>query len=177
MIYISKIDFKDVTILYNEENVNRKVCKKKNRLMNLWCTISAIILFVLVVLGAFITYDKMPEILSILIMLILFGASGFGLVSMGCWLVYHNTIKAFSFVEWLFRMKDVYAGWYNDKILLRVKHSNGIDDYNLQGFVRSIKNELEITDKSDKSKPIHIYIDVTNDDKTNVVIENVKKQT
>lgn len=90
-------------------------------------------------------------------------------------LIYRNTIKAFSFVEWLFRMKEVYAGWYNNKILVRVQHSNGIDDYSLQGFVRSIKNELVITDKSDKSKPIHIYIDVTNADKTDILIENVDK--
>lgn len=163
----------NVTILYDEEKVNKKLCKKKNILMNLWCAISAVIIFILVILGAFITYDKMPEILSILIMLVLFVALEFGLTSLGYWLVYHKTIKAFSFIGWLFRMKNVYAGWYNDKILLRVKHSNGIDDYSLQGFVRSIKNALEITDKSDRSKPIHIYIDVTNDDKTNVVIENI----
>lgn len=131
-------------------------------------------MFVLVVLGAFITYERMPEILSILIMLVLFGVSGFGLASLGYWLIYHKTIKAFSFIEWLFRMKNVYAGWYNDKILIRVKHSNGTDDYSLQGFVRSIKNALEITDKSDRSKPIHIYVDVTNDDKTNILIENIQ---
>lgn len=141
--------------------------------MNLWCAISVVIMFILVILGAFITYDKMPEILSILIMLVLFVALGFGLTLLGYWLVYHKTIKAFSFIEWLFRMKNVYAGWYNDKILLRVKHLNGIDDYSLQGFVMSIKNVTEITDKSDRRKPIHIYIDVTNDDKTNIVIENI----
>lgn len=141
--------------------------------MNLWCAISAVIMFILVILGAFITYDKMPEILSVLIMLVLFVSLGFGLVSLGYWLVYHKTIKAFSFIEWLFRMKNVYAGWYNDKILLRVKHSNGIDDYSLQGFVRNIKNVLEITDQSDRSKPIHIYIDVTNDNKTDITIENI----
>lgn len=141
--------------------------------MNLWCVLSAFTMFVLVVLGAFITYERMPEILSILIMLVLFGVSGFGLASLGYWLIYRKTIKAFSFIEWLFRMKNVYAGWYNDKILIRVKHSNGTDDYNLQGFVRSIKNELEITDKSNRGEPIHIYIDVTNDNKTEVLIENI----
>lgn len=174
MVYISKIEFKDVTILYDEEKVNKKMCKRKNRLINLWCVISAIIMFALVILGAFITYDKIPEILSILMMLILFVLSGFGLASLGYWLVYHKTIEAFLFVEWLFRMKDVYAGWYNDKILLRVKHSNGIDDYSLQGFLRSIKNELEITDKSNRNKPIHIYIDITKNENTDILIKNAK---
>lgn len=93
---------------------------------------------------------------------------------MGYWFVYHKNIKAFLFIEWMFRIKNIYAGWYNNKILLRVKYSNGIDDYSLQGFVRSIKNELEITDKSDRSKPIHIYIDITNDKKTNIKIENIE---
>lgn len=121
-------------------------------------------------------YD-ISMVLAVVTSLIGFLVIGISFVYLGFWLIYHKTIKAFSFVEWLFKMKNVYAGWYNDKILLRVKHSNGIDDYSLQSFVRSIKNELEITDKSDRSKPIHIYIDVTSDDKTRVVIENVENQT
>lgn len=174
MIQISKIEFENVTILYNERKVNKKLCKKKNILMNLWSAISAVTIFILVILGAFITYDKMPEILSILIILVLFGVSGVALPSLGYWIIYHKTIKAFSFVEWMFRIKNVYAGWYNDNILLRVKHSNGIDDYSLQSFVRSINNALEITDKSDRSKPIHIFIDVTKNEKADVLIENVE---
>lgn len=178
MVIISKIEFDNVTILYDEEKVNKKICKRKNRLMNLWCVISAFIIsfiiFMLIILCSLITYNKMSEILSILLILILFGVLELGLLSMGYWFVYHKNIKAFLFIEWMFRIKNIYAGWYNNKILLRVKYSNGIDDYSLQGFVRSIKNELEITDKSDRSKPIHIYIDITNDKKTNIKIENIE---
>jgi hypothetical protein len=67
---------------------------------------------------------------------------------------------------------NVYAGWDDDKILLRVNHQNQINSYNLHSFVGSINNDLEITDMSDKNKPIHISIDVIDDDKTYIVIEN-----
>lgn len=174
MIQISEIEFENVTILYDEEKVNKKLCKKKNRLMNLWCAISAVTIFTLVIMGVFITYDKLSEILSILIILVLFIVSEFGLVSLGHYLIYHKTIKAFSFIEWLLRMKNIYAGWHNNKILLRIEHQNGISDYSLQGFMKSIKNELKITDKSDRRKPIHIYIDVTQNAKTDVLIQNVE---
>lgn len=97
--------------------------------MNLWCFLSALVIFILFIVGAFITYGKVPEILLFPILLISFIALGFGSVSFGLWLIYRNTIKAFSFVEWLFRMKEVYAGWYNNKILVRVQHSNGIGSY------------------------------------------------
>lgn len=137
---------------------------------------TALMIFAFMCVCVAFLYD-ISMVLAVVTSLIGFLVIGISFVYLGYWLIYHKTIKAFSFVEWMFRMKNVYAGWYNDKILLRVKHSNGIDDYSLQGFVRSIKNELEITDKSDRSKPIHIYVDITNDDKTNVVIENVEKQT
>lgn len=173
MVCINRIEFKNVTIIYDEGKINKKLCKKKNVLMNLWCLLSSLMMFILLIAGSLIIYNNMPEILSILILLVFFLVFGFVLVSFGYWLIYRNTIKAYAFVEWLFRMKEVYAGWYNGKILLRVKHSNGVDDYSLQGFVRSIKNELEITDKSDRSKPIHIFVDVTHEEKTNILIENV----
>ena len=144
--------------------------------MNLWSFMTALFAFILIFTTSYFICD-ISIILTVITEMIIFLLFVFGFGTLGYWLIYHKTIKAFSFIDWLFRMKNVYAGWYNDKILLRVKHSNGIDDYSLQGFVRSIKNELEITDKSDRSKPIHIYVDITNDDKTNVVIENVENQT
>lgn len=171
---MNKLDFKNITIIYNEEDVNRKVCKRKERQMNLWCVITAILTFVMLfVLLGFTT--KLPEALSIIIGLIFMLIWMFGSVFLGYWVVYRNTIKAFLFIEWLFKMKEVYAGWYNDKILLRVQHSNGIDDYSLQGFVRTIKNELVIIDKSDRRKPIHIFVDITSNEKTEITIENVEE--
>lgn len=171
---MNKLEFKNVTVLYDEEKVNKKICKSKNRWMNLWSVITALLIFAIMFVSVFIT-QNLPEALSILISLILMIGLMVGSIFLGYWVVYRNTIKAFSFMEWLFRMKEVYAGWYNDKILLRVQHSNGIDDYSLQGFVRTIKNELVITDKSDKSKPIHIFIDITRDEKTEITIENTEE--
>lgn len=171
---MNKLEFKNITIIYNEEDVNKKVCKRKERQMNLWCVITAILTFaMLFVLLGFTT--NLPEALSIIIDLIFMLIWMFGSVFLGYWVVYSNTIKAFSFMEWLFRMKEVSAGWYNDKILLRVQHSNGIDDYSLQGFVRTIKNELVITDKSDRTKSIHIFVDITSNEKTEITIKNVEE--
>ena len=172
---MNKLEFKNITVIYNEEDVNKKICKRKERQMNLWCVMTAILTFVMlfVLLGFTVTIN-LPEAFFYIIGLIFMLTWMFGSVFLGYWVVYRNTIKAFSFMEWLFRMKEVHAGWYNDKILIRVQHSNGIDDYSLQGFVRTIKNELTITDKSDRSKPIHIFMDITSDEKTEITIENVE---
>lgn len=170
---MNKIQFENVTILYDEEKVNKKLCKNKNRLMNLWSFITALLILAFMFVCVMFLYG-ISTVLAVATSLIVFLVIGIGFTYLGYWLIYHKTIKAFSFIEWLFRVKNVYAGWYNDNILLRVKHSNGIDDYSLQGFARSIKSELEITDNSDKGKPIHIYIDITNDDKTSILIENVE---
>lgn len=171
---MNKLEFKNVTVLYDEEKINKKICKSKNRWMNFGCVVTALMIFVIMFISVFIT-QNLPEALSIVISLILMIGLMFGSAFLGNWVIYRNTIKAFSFMDWLFRMKEVYAGWYNDKILLRVQHSNGIDDYSLQGFVRSIKNELVITDKSARSKPIHIFVDITSDEKTKITIENTEE--
>ena len=71
-------------------------------------------------------------------------------------------------------VEEVYAGWFNNKILLRVQYFNRICDYSLQEFVGKIQNELVITDKSEKGRLIHIYIDVTSNEKTEIVIENIE---
>lgn len=164
-----------MTIIYDEEKVNKKMCKKKNLLMCLWCLLSALMIFSLVIVGEFVTYNKIPEILLILIFFILFIVLGFSFASFGSWLIYRNTTKTYTFVEWLLSVDEVYAGWYKDKILLRVKYLNGVDDYSLLGFVRCIKNELDITDMSDRSKSIHIFVDVTQEEKTNILIKNCGK--
>lgn len=171
---MNKLEFKNITIIYNEEDVNKKVCKRKERQMNLWSVMAAILTFVMlfVLLGFTV---NLPEALSIIIGLIFMPTLMFGSLFLGYWVIYRNTIKAFSFMEWLFRMKEVHASWYNDKILVRVQHSNGVDDYSLQGFVRTIKNGLTITDKSDRSKPIHIFVDITSNEKTEITIENVEE--
>lgn len=142
--------------------------------MNLLGVITALIILVIAFNSGWYT-QNLSEALSIIIELILTASLMFGGAFLTRWIVYHNTIKAFYFMSWLFRMKEVYAGWYNNKILLRVRHSNGIDDYSLQGFVENIENELVITDKSDRNKPIHIFIDITSNEKTEVTIENVEK--
>ena len=139
-----------------------------------YCFIDVVTIFVIMGISC-ITTINLPEVLSIMLMLILMTTLMLGGTFFIDWLVYHKNIKAFSFMDWLFRMKEVNAGWYNNKILLRVQHSSGIDDYSLQGFVRSIKNELVITDKSDRSKPIHIYIDITCNERTEIIIENVEE--
>ena len=172
VISICDIEFKNVTVTFNNNKVNKKLCKKKNRYMTLWCFMTVLLMFVALTLGFLMTQNVSFFLLTIVESVLILGAI-FGFTFLGYWLIYHKTIKAFFFVEWLFKVREVYAGWYNDKILIRVQHSNGIiDDYSLQGFVRSIKNEFVITDKSEKGKPIHIYIDVTNDDKTIILIEN-----
>lgn len=174
MSKISKLEFENITVLYNEETINKKLCKKKNRRMNMWTVVITLISFISMFYFSWLTRN-LSEVISMIVMLITFLIVGFGGVYFTYWLVYHKVVKAFFFMEWLFRMKEVYAGWYNDKILLRVQHSNGIDDYSLQGFVRAIKNELVITDKSDRSKPIHIFVDITSNEKTEITIENVEK--
>lgn len=168
---MQKLEFKNVTVLYNEEDINKKICKSKSRWMNIWSAITVLMIFVIMFIVIWIAHN-LPDVLLILISLILMIGLMFGSIFLGYWIIYRNTIKAFSFMEWLFRMKEVNAGWYNDKILLRVQHSNGIDDYSLQSFLRTIKNKLIITDKSDKNKPIHIFIDIRSNEKTKIVIVN-----
>ena len=168
---MQKLEFKNVTVLYNEENVNKKMCKNKNILMNIWCIISVLTIFVIMFISIYITQNLL-ETLSIIISLLLMIGLIFGSIFLGYRIIYRRTIKAFLFMDWLFKMKEIQAGWYNDKILLRVQHSNGIDDYSLQSFLRTIKNELVITDKSDKNKLIHIFIDIRSNEKTKIVIVN-----
>lgn len=173
MIFISKLEFKNVTITYSDEKANKKICKRKNRYMNIWCVLCALFMSIFLFFGAWITCSMSTIVISIFF--ILFLGIEIGFVFLGYWLIYHKINKTFFFVEWLFKVEEVYAGWFNDKILLRVQHSNGINDYSLQGFIKNIKNELVITDRSDRNKPIHIFIDVTDDEKTKILIDSIKK--
>lgn len=165
---MSRIEFRDVTVIYDEEKVNKKMCKKKSLLMNLWCLLSTLVMFIILINCASINCN-MPQILLILVYIVYF----LGLL-LGNWLIYRNTIKAFDFMDRIFKIKNIHAGWYlNNEILLRVKYPNRVTDYSLRKFIGIIKNELvEITDKSDRNKPIHIFIDITNKDITSILIDN-----
>lgn len=168
------MEFKNVTIIYDEENVNKKLCKKKDRYMALWRALSILLLFTLFIFGAWATC-VVPMFITITVFLMLSLGIATGFLYFGRWLIYHKTTKAFFFIEWLFEeVEEVYAGWFNNKILLRVQYFNRICDYSLQEFVGKIQNELVITDKSEKGRLIHIYIDVTSNEKTEIVIENIE---
>lgn len=87
-------------------------------------------------------------------------------------MIYKEVIPSYYFMEWIFCVKKIQAGWYNDKMLIKVWQKSGVDYYNLHNFLNCIKNELIITDTSDKMHPIYLHIDVTENNKTKVLIEN-----
>lgn len=136
--------------------------------------ISPFLFLILLFFGFLFLYKFYSLVLLFIISFLIVGCLC-GITCFTYWLIYHNVCTSFFFVEGLFRAKDIYAGWYNGKILIREQYSGGYQDYSLQGFVSDIHNKLEITDKSDGYKPIHIYIDVTDDDKTEILIENTEE--
>lgn len=172
---MSKLEFTNITVIYNEEKVNKKLCKNKRLLANIRMLISPFLFLILLFFGLLFLYKFYSLVLLFIISFLIVGCLC-GIIYLTQWLIYHNVCASFFFVEELFKIKDIYAGWYNNKILIRAQYSYGYQHYSLQGFVSNIhNNKLEITDKSDRCKPIHIYIDVTNDDKTEILIENAEE--
>lgn len=88
------------------------------------------------------------------------------------WLVYHKTTKTFLFMDQIFKVKDISAGWYYDRILFGVECSDNTVYYSTERFVSKIQNNVTVIDKSDRGKTINVYIDITDDDKTEITIEN-----
>lgn len=175
---MDRIEFKDVTVKYNEEKINKELCKKKRIYMNLWVVLTALLMMGSLFLGVWLTQDMSDKKIAIysIVFGILFFSITTGFIYIGYRIIYQNIpedIKSYSIMEYLFRVMEVNAGWYNDKILLRVQNVSRTEDYSLEEFVHYIKNEIIIVDNSTKNKPIHIFIDVTDNDKTEVRIENV----
>lgn len=172
---MDKLEFNGITIIYNKEEVNEEVCERKNRLLDLWCCVTTVWTFVMSLY--FVEFAKnMPETLVIVIgtILLLIGIPG-GML-LGHWFIYRKSSDTFLFMDKMFKVKEVYAGWKRNEIYLRTKDlSNKINDYSVREFIEPIENALVITDKSDRNGSIHVFIDVTSNNKTEVTIENTEE--
>lgn len=172
---MDKLKFKDVTVIYNKEEVNEEICEIKNRLLNLWYCATTVWSFVIVLY--FIDFAKnMPETLVVVIGVILLLIGIPGGILFGQWFIYRKSSDTFLFMDKMFEAEEVYAGWRRNEIYLRTKNpSKRINDYSVREFIEPIKNALVITDKSDRNGSIHVFIDVTSNNKTEITIENTEE--
>ena len=77
--------------------------------------------------------------------------------------------KHYEFVNWLtkFKENEIEIGWLNDRYIVQINSQSRC----MEGLGAFVMEDYYLYDSADKSKPIHMIIDLTKDD-IEVVVKN-----
>ena len=173
---MKELKFKNVTIQYDENSVNEKKIKRKNTLLYVltsvftivWIPSSSLIMHGVYKIAPSEGIAMAGSIITLLTTLVL----GIWGVSIICAKQFGNA-KSEMWLEYMFRQDKIEAGWFNEELWFCTKNKNGSHFYSLWSFMTPIKNEFIINNESDKCGPIHITINITNDEKTVIDIVSI----
>ena len=176
---MQKLEFKNVTIQYDENSVNKKKVRRHNAIMYIGTTIFAVLwlissVFIIEGISKIIS-NEIAILACSLIVAIAEMLLGVWVISIISGKQYGNT-NAGMWMEYIFRQNEIEVGWFNERLQFCTKNNNGARYYSLNSFLTPMKSEVVVNDESNKQGLINVTIDITNDEKTIVTIQKVETE-
>ena len=165
-----KLNFKNLTIIYDGEEISKSVIRKINTVEVLGLFLIMVLFFITIVSDYFYIDTENNFVLSIVLNLVLMSliivGGSFGLYGI-CKKI---SPRHYEFVTWLMKYEsdEIEIGWLNDRYVVNMYGKNG---WMKKEFGNFIDENYKLKDKADKSKPVHMIIDLVDGD-VKVIVEN-----
>lgn len=167
---IKELNFKNLTIKYDAEQLSKSVIRNTTIAEYTIIILFFVIYFVAMTLnGELLGFEK-HFVLTIIIGVILSGIFVFGMAFVI--VNFHEKLvpRHYDFITWLTRYKEdeIEIGWLNDRYIVNMYGQHG---WMKKEFGNFIDEDYKLEDKTDKSKPVHMTINLANGD-VEVIVEN-----
>lgn len=169
--YIGILNFKNLTIKYDDIAISRKTIRKISMIEGFGIFIIIVALFGIIVLESFLLDIENHIALSIIVTFITESPVLIGGVFLVTFICERFSPRHYGFVTRLMKFKtdEIEVGWLNNRYVVEVwSVSNGWIKKELDDFLH---REYKCVDICDKSKPIHMTIDLTKED-VEVIVTN-----
>ena len=168
---MKELCFKNLTIRYDGEEFSKSIMRKVKTIENIGTFVILVVFFGVMALSAAIPlYLDNCFVLSVLIgftsmIIVLFGGS-----SKLTEICKRFSPRHYEFVTQLMKYKsdEIEIGWLNDRYVVNIHGQHG---WVKKEFGRFVDEDYRLEDKADKSKPVHMTIDLVNGD-VEVTVEN-----
>ena len=165
-----ELNFKNLTIKYDGESFSKSIMRKVKIIEGIGIFLNVIVLFSVMRFGSIFLDIENHLGLSIIINLLLIGLVVGGGIALLTFICKKVSPRHYEFVTWLMRYKsnEIEIGWLNDRYVVNMYGQHG---WIKREFGNFIDEDYKFEDKAEKSKPVHMTIDLVNGD-VEVVVEN-----
>lgn len=171
VIKIGELNFKNLTIKYDDIAMSKKVIRKVNAIEKFGVFILIVTLFGTITLETFLLDIENHMTLSMIVAFITVAIVLIGGVSLVTFICKRFSPRHYEFITWLMKFKadEIEVGWLNNRYIVEMWiQSKG---WVKEEFDNFIDEYYKYEDNSDKSKPIHMTIDLTKED-VEVIVTN-----
>lgn len=167
---IKELNFKNLTVRYDEDRFSKSIMRKVKAIENIGMLILLIASFGMIGINIAVWDLNNYFGLSVLIGFVTMFVTIFG----GTFIFYKICEKFsprhYEFITWLMKFKsnEIEVGWLNDRYVVNMYGQHG---WIKKEFCHFIDEDYKLEDRADKSKPVHMTINLVNDD-VEVVVEN-----
>ena len=167
---IKELNFKNLTVRYDGEKLSKSTIKKVKIIEGIGIFIFLFVLFGVTGLNTALWDLEHHFGLSILIGFVSIGTVMFGGVFGFSKICEKFSPRHYEFITWLMKFKsnEIEIGWLNDRYVVNMYGQHG---WMKKEFCHFIDEDYKIEDRADKSKPVHMIIDLTREN-IGVVVEN-----
>lgn len=168
---IGELNFKNLTIKYDDAAMSKKIIRKVNAIEKFGVFIIIVVLFGTIALETFLLDIENHMALLMIVAFITEAIVLIGGVFLVTFVCKRFSPRHYDFVTWLMKFKtdEIEVGWLNNRYVVEMWiQSKGWIKKEFDNF---IDEDYKYEDNSDKSKPIHMTIDLTKED-VEVIVTN-----
>ena len=167
---IKELNFKNLTIKYDGDKISKSIMRKVKTVEVLGVFLIIALFFWTIGIECFYIDAEnnfvLSMVVSIVSMLLILVGGSFGLAEI-CKKI---APRHYEFVTWLMKYKSnkIEIGWLNDRYVVNMYGQHG---WIKKEFGNFIDEDYKWEDKADNSKPVHMIINLTDED-VEVIVEN-----
>lgn len=164
---MAELNFYNLTVKYDGDALSKQAIKKRQKTEN--CMVSGIAILWFVAFVSCMQSSESNFIFSLVLITILSMAILYGIAPL-CWVyITKDEPRYYDFIHSLMQLKEneIEVGYMNDRYVVKTYEAG----WRYKEFGQFIPDDYLMNDKSDKSKIIHMTIDLTKDD-IEVTVEN-----